>query len=502
MDKNAYLKREESRKLNSFQEYKSVRFAFGASLILGIIALLNSISFINGELKGGVLTVATIYLGAAFIQLIISNKIKADIFRLGEVKKSTRKIGFLLIALILTGNVFAAIAGFTLIKEEKSLEYSLNVYAILIAIATFLISLINIFKEYVANTFVIGMVGLVVLIGFYIFTMTKIAKYVKGKEVDKRLKPIAVMLIVSSVTGNLFALVLGLIILRKMKNTNSEISIEWIDMFKRLFRNNMATLGMFVVIFFLSISIYSYLTFDYSIAVDNNYATLLLPPSLMYPFGTDDFGRCVFTRIVFGARISLVVGIIATTIPMIVGGTLGAVSGYYGGRVDNIAMRLLDVLYAVPGILLAIAIVAAFGANTLNLILALSIGGISPFARIVRATVLSVSNNEFVEAAKACGARDFNIIFQHIIPNSLAPVIVRATLGIGGAVLSTSSLSYLGLGVEPQIPEWGNILKVGSTYLESNPYLAVYPGLAIILIVLSFNYFGDGLRDALDPKLK
>ena len=155
-----------------------------------------------------------------------------------------------------------------------------------------------------------------------------------------------------------------------------------------------------------------------------------------------------------------------------------------------------------PDMLLAIAIIAAFGANTVNLILALSIGSVAVYARTVRATVLGLANAEFVEAARSCGARDWNIIFRHIIPNSLAPIIVRSTMGIGTAVLSTSSLSYLGLGVEPHIPEWGNILKIGSQYLETNPYLAIFPGLAIILLVLAFNFFGDGLRDALDPKLK
>ena len=264
----------------------------------------------------------------------------------------------------------------------------------------------------------------------------------------------------------------------------------------------MAIIGMFVVTVLLSISLCSYLTFDYSIATDNNYSALLLEPSLEYPFGTDDYGRCVFTRIVFGARISLAVGIATTVVPIIIGGVLGAISGFYGGKSDNIIMRLLDVLYAVPGILLAIAIVAAFGTSTFNLIMALSIGSIPTYARTVRASVLGLANSEFVEAAKACGAKDHIIIFKHIIPNSMAPIIVRATLSIGGAVLSTSSLSYLGLGVEPHVPEWGNILKAGSTYLETNPYLAIYPGLAIILLVLAFNYMGDGLRDALDPKLK
>lgn len=502
MENKQYMKRVEQRKLNSFQEYKTSTFAWGASLLLFLIIFILSFDLAAREIKYTSIAVSAVFLISAVIQFLVTLKIKNDILKYDDIKISTRIIGYFLIPFALTGNFFIAIAGFNLIKKEKTIEYSLCIYSILTVITIMLISALNLFKEYVANTFLLGMGILIGITLFYIVTMIMVSKFVKGKKVDKKLIPFAIPLILSIVIGNVFAFLLGLIIISKSRHKDEDISIEWIDVLRRLFRNYMSVLGMFVVTLLLSLSICSYLTFDYSIAIDNNYSTILLEPSLEYPFGTDNYGRCVFTRIVFGARISLVVGIVATLVPIIIGGILGAVSGYYGNRIDNTIMRLLDVLYAVPGILLAIAIVAAFGASTINLILALSIGSVPMFARTVRATVMSIANQEFVEAAKACGAKDYTIIFRHIIPNSLAPVIVRATLGIGGAVLSTSSLSYLGLGVEPHIPEWGNILKAGSNYLETSPHLAIFPGLAIILIVLAFNYFGDGLRDALDPKLK
>lgn len=502
MKNKQYLKRIEQRKLNNFQEYKNSAFAWGITLILALLIIGFGFDIGTSKFNSKTAIIGGVYLLSAIFQLLITMKMKKEILITNDIKDSTRIMGYLLIPFAVTGNFFMAIAGFTLIKKEKTIEYTLCVYAILTSFTIMLVSSLNLFKEYVSNTFMLGMGILLGITIFYIVTMLMISKYVKGKKIDKKLLPFSIPLILSIGIGNIFAFLLGLIIISKYRQKDEEISIEWIDVLRRLFRNYMAVLGMFVVILLISVSICSYLTFDYSIAIDNNYDTILKIPSLEFPFGTDNYGRCVFTRIIFGARISLVVGTIATLVPVIIGGVLGAFSGYYGKKLDNIIMRLLDILYAVPGILLAIAIVAAFGANTMNLILALSIGAIPSYARTVRATVMSISNNEFVEAAKACGARDFTIIFKHIVPNSLAPVIVRATLGIGGAVLSTSALSYLGLGVEPHIPEWGNILKIGSNYLETSPYLAVFPGLAIILIVLSFNYFGDGLRDALDPKLK
>lgn len=502
MENKDYLKRIKQRKLNSFQEYKTSSFSFGASLILFFILLFNSIDFIEKSLNTTMFYVSIVYLITTIVQILIVSKIKKDILNNMEISHKTRLLGIVLLSFTLTGNFFATIAGFALIKKDKTIEYTLSTYATQISLFILFISSINLFKEYVADTFMIGVYLLLAITVFYIITIIFVSKYVNGKKVDKKLKPFAYILILTSITGNVFALLLGLIILRKLRHKDVEISIEWIDILRRIFRNNMSVIGLFIVTLLLSLSICSNITFDYSIAIDNNYSAILQNPSLEYPFGTDNYGRCVFTRIVFGARISLVIGIVATIIPVVIGGVLGAVSGFYGKKIDNIIMRILDVFYAVPGILLAIAIVASFGASTFNLIIALSIGSIPVYARTVRATVLSLSNAEFVEAAKACGADDTVIILKHIIPNSLAPIIVRASLEIGAAVLSTSGLSYLGLGVEPHIPEWGNILRIGSKYLETNPYLAIFPGLAIIIIVLAFNFFGDGLRDALDPKLK
>ncbi|SCY06957.1 ABC transporter permease [Alkaliphilus peptidifermentans] len=502
MENKHYYKRINGRKLNRFQEHSIVSYSWGVSFILSIAMLIFSYDIVTRQIESFIASLAFVFLGTGIIQFLISLRVKNEILKFNEIKGSTRKLGYLLLIMGATGNIFSIIAGFTLIRKDRTIEYTISIYSIMTTIAIMVISSLNIFKEYVANNFFIGIIILGLLSLYYIFMMYMVTKHINGKRVDKKLIPLTVPLLGSILIGNFFAFVLGLIIISKYRHKDDEISIEWISVLRRLFRNYMSVIGMFFVVLLISLSICSNMTFDYSLAIDNNYSSLLQTPSLEYPFGTDNYGRCVFTRIVFGARISLVVGIIATMVPIVIGGILGALAGYYGKRTDNTIMRILDILYAVPGILLAIAIIAAFGASTMNLILALSIGAVPMYARTVRATVMSIANQEFVEAARACGARNFTIIFKHIIPNSLAPVIVRATLGIGGVVLSTSSLSYLGLGVEPHIPEWGNILKIGSGYLETKPYLAIFPGLAIILIVLAFNYFGDGLRDALDPKLK
>ncbi|WP_028546269.1 ABC transporter permease [Paenibacillus taiwanensis] len=501
MTKKQIHTQELSYRLKTSPEYSQANLAWIVSLVLSILLLLNSYSLTEQISKPYVFIGFVVYALFTVIQFMVVLLIRRDLIRFGHIRGKTRALGYIQLFSIATGNVFIATAAFGLIKRHKSAEYTLAVYMLLTQLFIIAASGLNLFKPYVTDTFLPAMFVLVILAVFYLITLMIVAKYVSSERAHPRMRVIAYILILTSITGNLFALLLALTLLAKLRKANYLSTSKWETVLERLTRSTTSMIGLFFIVFLFSISICSYLTFDYALAIDNNYGAILQQPSLAYPFGTDNFGRCLFSRIIFGARISLVVGLLSTAIPVVIGGVLGALAGYYGRRTDNIIMRLLDILYAIPGILLAIAIIAAFGANTVNLILALSIGAIPSYARTMRANVMLVSTYEFVEAARAFGSSNWSIIFKHIVPNSLAPMIVKSTLTIGAAVISTSSLSFLGLGVEPQIPEWGNILKIGSAYLESHSYLAIYPGLAIIMLVLSFNFLGDGLRDALDPKL-
>lgn len=279
----------------------------------------------------------------------------------------------------------------------------------------------------------------------------------------------------------------------------SQIKETW----RRLKKNKMAMIGLTIVILLILVSVFADFLFDYTnVVIKQNTAIRLQGPSSAHWLGTDEFGRDILARLVHGSRVSLSVGVVAVSISLLIGGTLGAIAGFYGGKVDNVVMRLMDVLLAVPSLLLSITIVSALGPSIFNLMLAIAISSVPGYARIVRASVLTVKDQEFVEAARCIGANNFEIISSHIIPNCMAPIIVQVSLKVASAILSTSGLSFLGLGVKAPTPEWGAMLSGGRAYLRNAPHLTVFPGIAIIITILSLNLLGDGLRDALDPKLK
>ncbi len=279
----------------------------------------------------------------------------------------------------------------------------------------------------------------------------------------------------------------------------SRAAIVW----RRLRKSKAAMVSMVIMLIIILLAVFADKIYDYDAdIVDPNYAASLQPPSPEHWLGTDEFGRDLLARMIYGARVSLRVGLIAVSIACVIGTTIGAIAGYFGGAVDNIIMRAVDIFMAVPSILMSITIVAAFGTSMFNLMVAIGISSVPGYARQVRAAVMGVKDMEFVEAAKSIGESNMTIIFKEILPNCLAPIIVRVTMGIAGGILSTSSLSFLGLGVQPPAPEWGAMLSSGRQYLRRAPYLCTYPGLAILIVVMALNFIGDALRDALDPRLK
>ena len=275
------------------------------------------------------------------------------------------------------------------------------------------------------------------------------------------------------------------------------------EIWHRLKKNKGAMLGLAIVIVFALIAIFSDVMFDYDTQIAGyNLRAKLLKPCLEHPFGTDEMGRDLFARLLYGTRYSMAIAFASVFFGVAIGLPVGAMCGYLGGKFDLIAMRVLDVLRSIPGILLGIVIVAWLGQSTVNLVIAIGIGMIPGMANNTRAAVLTVRNAEYVESARSIGVSEWRIVMVHILPNCLSTILVQVTLRVAGAIISASSLSFLGLGVPIPSPEWGALLSAGRTYIRDSAYLTMFPGLAIMILVLSLNLLGDGLRDAMDPKLR
>jgi peptide/nickel transport system permease protein len=275
----------------------------------------------------------------------------------------------------------------------------------------------------------------------------------------------------------------------------------WREFLRRLLRNRLAVAGGSVILFFFLVSAFPTLfTSQNPDRID--VANILRPPSVAHPLGTDDLGRDVLARVVYGARVSLKVGFVAVGIATSIGLVIGLLSGFYGRRVDAVLMRFVDIMLCFPTFFLILAVIAFLSPSIVNIMVVIGLTGWMGVARLVRAETLSLKERDFVAAARAQGAGTARIMFRHILPNALAPILVAATLGVAGAILTESALSFLGIGVQPPTPSWGNILTTGKNYIAFAWWLSLFPGLAILVTVLGYNLLGEGIRDAVDPRLK
>ncbi|MBN2118222.1 MAG: ABC transporter permease [Anaerolineales bacterium] len=274
---------------------------------------------------------------------------------------------------------------------------------------------------------------------------------------------------------------------------------------RRLFRNKLAIVGLAIIGTVVLTAIFAPVLAKQTPDKNGIFKTYLretkIPPSLEHPMGTDDLGRDMLSLIIYGSRISIRIGFFSVGLAIIIGVILGALSGYFGGAVDNIIMRLMDIMLAFPSILLALVIVAVIGPGLLNAMIAVGIVSIPTYARITRASVISERSREYVQASRALGANSFRLLMQHILPNALSPIIVAGSLGIATAILDAAGLGFLGLGAQPPTPEWGLLLSRNKTHIFTSPWMVIFPGISIMFLVLGFNLIGDGLRDALDPRL-
>ena len=274
------------------------------------------------------------------------------------------------------------------------------------------------------------------------------------------------------------------------------------ETWRRLKKNKGAMFGIAFLLLLVLATIVASFIFDYDKDIIAMTKDRFLPPSWEHPFGTDNMGRDIFKRVLYGAKYSLVLSFGATALGLAVGLFFGAIAGYYGGAVDNIIMRFTDIFYSIPYIMLAVVVGSLLGTSMASLLIAMALGSFAGFARIARASIMTVRDMEYVESGYAIGLPTWKIILKHIIPNCLSPIIVQTTLRVGSNIISASSLSFLGVGITPPTPEWGAMLSDGRSYIRSSGWMCLFPGLAIMFTVLALNLLGDGLRDAMDPKLK
>ncbi|MDL2229649.1 ABC transporter permease [Treponema sp. OttesenSCG-928-L16] len=287
----------------------------------------------------------------------------------------------------------------------------------------------------------------------------------------------------------------------KKKGKNEYGFGPWRQAWLTFRKSKTAMIGLFLFVGIVFVAVFADKIAPYGYD-DQNLARRFTSPGKEFLFGTDNFGRDIFSRVILGSRYSLVIGAVAMSLSCVIGTILGAIAGFYNEVIDNVIMRFIDLLMAIPNILLAISIIAVLGNGVQNVILAVGIAAVPAYARIIRATVLSIKEQEYIEAATCIGSSKLRTLFRHVIPNCLAPIIVQMALSVSTAILSASSLSFIGLGITPPLPEWGAMLSNGRPYIRDYTWIVTFPGLAIMVVIFALNLMGDGLRDALDPRLK
>lgn len=274
------------------------------------------------------------------------------------------------------------------------------------------------------------------------------------------------------------------------------------EIWRRMKKNKMAIVGLCIFALIVFCTVFADLIVDYDKGIEQVIEIRLQGPSAEHWFGTDMYGRDMFARIIHGTRYSFIMGVAAVMVGIAIGGTLGAVAGYYGGIVDTVIMRIMDTIMCIPFMLLSLTIVSALGPGLVNVLIALMLSMVPNYTRVIRSAILTVTGMDFIEAAKSCGTPNRYIVFKHILPNAIGTVIVQATMSVGSTIIAAAGMSFIGMGIQPPAPEWGSMLSEGREYMRYSSYIVLFPGLAIALSALALNLMGDGLRDALDPRLK